>query len=321
MKHSSEMDANQNLYLDILNRIPIEQITDHPNILVAAGFWEEERYQAAKTCYTFMRKIDDLIDNYKAAHQVIGENDSRRFMREVNQWLDSVRTGNRTNPIRNELVDTVRKFKIPLWPLENFARSMIYDINHDGFATIRTFLEYSEGATVAPSSIFVHLCGIRKKDGIWQDPPFDVKPASTPCAIFSYLVHIMRDFQKDQLNNLSYFADDRLLANDLNRPLMKKIAEGAPVTAGFRNLMKEYYFLADEYRKQTWQVLERIGPLVEPRYHLSLRIIFNLYLIVFERIDIDKGSFTALEMNPSPREIHDRVHRTIKEFGYLSVNY
>ena len=315
------MDPNQQLYFDILNRIPIERIQDHPNILVAAGFWEEERYQAARTCYSFMRKIDDLIDDYKARHKRIEEKDREKFIRKVDDWLLMIRTSRRTNPFQKELISTIARYRIPVWAIEDFARSMIYDINNDGFPTLQSFLDYSEGATVAPSSIFVHLCGISKNNGIWQDPRFDVKAASTPCAIFSYLVHIVRDFQKDQLDNLSCFADDRMMANDLTRPLMKQIANGTAVTSGFRNLMKEYYLLADDYRKQTWRVLEQISPLVEPRYHLSLLIIFNLYLMVFERIDIDKGSFTAAELNPSPREIHDRVFRTIKEFQPLSVNF
>ncbi|MCX6227442.1 MAG: squalene/phytoene synthase family protein [Bacteroidia bacterium] len=315
------MDPTKQQYFDILNRIPIERISDHPNILVAAGFWDEERYQAAKTCYSFMRKIDDLIDNYKARHKHIGENDREKLLMKVEDWLRMIRTNRRTYPFQKELISTMERFRIPVWTIENFARSMVYDINNDGFPTLRAFLDYSEGATVAPSSIFVHLCGISKNDRIWQDPPFDVKSASTPCAIFSYLVHIIRDFRKDQLNNLSYFADDRMVANDLTRQLMKQIAAGAAITPGFRNLMKEYYLLADDYRKQTWQVLEQIGPLVEPRYHLSLLIIFNLYLMVFERIDIDQGNFMAAELNPSPLEIHNRVYRTIQEFQDHSVNY
>ncbi len=314
------MYPNQQNYLDILNRIPIDRIHDHPNILVAAGFWEEERFRAAKTCYAFMRKIDDMIDDYKARHKRIDEKDREKFTRKVDEWLQMIKTNSRPKPFQKELVSTIKEFSIPVWPLENFARSMVYDINHDGFPAISDFLDYSEGATVAPSSIFVHLCGIHRKDGIWQNPEFDVKNASTPCSIFSYLVHIMRDFQKDQLNNLSYFADDRLAANDLTRLKMLEIAKGASPTAGFRNLMHEYYQLADDYRQQTWKVLEQISPLVEPRYHLSLLIIFNLYLMVFERIDVERGTFTAAELNPSPREIYDRVHRTINTFRPHSTN-
>jgi phytoene/squalene synthetase len=308
------MDPDQQYYLDILNRIPVEHIHDHPNILVAAGFWDDDRFMAAKTCYSFMRNIDDLIDNYKARHKRIDEKDRALFLRKVEKWMLMASTSRRSHPIKKELVQTLSVFRIPAWTIENFARSMVYDINHDGFPTLQSFLDYSEGATVSPSSIFVHLCGIKKVDGIWQDPSFDVKAASTPCALFSYIVHIIRDFQKDQLNNLSYFADDRILANDLSRPMMRQMAEGAPLTDGFRSLMREYYLLADEYRRQTWEVLNRISPLIEPRYHLSLLIIFSLYLMVFERIDVEHGSFTAEELNPSPAEIYDRVCRTIIGF-------
>lgn len=315
------MDPTRQFYLDILKRIPIERITDHPNILVAAGFWEDERFQTAKTCYAFMRKIDDLIDDYKSKHKFISVNDRKNFEKKVDEWLGMVRPNHKRKLLGNQLISTINRFRIPSWPLEQFARSMVYDINHDGFSTIDSFLTYSEGATVAPSSIFVHLCGISRKDGQWQDPSFDVRTASTPCAVFSYLVHIIRDFQKDQKNNLSYFADDRIVANDLTRDRMRLIGAGEPVTQGFRNLMKEYYELADDYRKQTWQVLERIGPLLEPRYLLSLLIIFNLYLLVFERIDIVKGSFTGLELNPSAAEIYGRVARTIMEFGHDSAKY
>lgn len=310
------MDPDQKLYLDILNRLPIERITKHPNILVAAGFWDEERFQAARTCYAFMRKIDDFIDDYKANHHRIEEKDRKKFTGQVDKWLGNIRENHRPGIFQKELVKTIHQFRIPIWPIEDFARSMLYDINHDGFSDLQSFIDYSDGATVAPSSIFVHLCGIQRVDGQWQDPLFDVKKASAPCAIFSYLVHTIRDFQKDQQNNLSCFADDRLAANDLTRSLMKQIAGGAPVTAGFRNLMKEYYELADDYRKQTLKVLEQISPLVEPRYHLSLLIIFNLYLMVFERIDTINGSFTAAELNPTAQEIHDRVLRTIMEFRH-----
>jgi len=313
------MDTSQQFYIDILNRIPIEKISDHPNILVAAGFWDEERYHAAKTCYAFMRKIDDLIDDYKARHQGIGEKEKAMFLRKAEGWLSMVQSPRRNSPFQKELISVIRKFNIPLWPMENFARSMVYDINNNGFPTIGSFIDYSEGATVSPSAIFVHLCGIRNKDGIWHDPLFNVREISRPCAIFSYLVHIIRDFQKDQMNNLSYFADDRITANGLTRSGMRLIAEGAPIPEGFRNLMKEYYDLADDYRKQTWQVLDQLKGLVEPRYYLSLLIIFNLYLMVFERINIEKGLFTASELNPGSREIYDRVYRTISNFNAVLV--
>lgn len=308
------MGSDKKQFLKIFDSIDFHKIIDHPNILIAAKFWDEERYDAAKTCYKFMRLIDDLIDDYKAAHKVIAPGDRQSFTANINNWLEMIRINGKANPVQIELTDTIEKFKIPLWPLDAFAKSMLYDINYDGFATLDDFLDYSEGASVAPASIFVHLNSISKRNGKYEIPPFDVREAATPCAIFSYFVHIIRDFQKDQLNNLNYFADDLILKNSLTRERLSSIANGEKPGIEFRNLVKVYYKLADKYRQKTYEKIIKIRPFLEPRYQLSLEIIFNLYLMVFERIDIEKGSFTTSELNPTPEETKERVYQTIVQF-------
>ena len=193
---------------------------------------------------------------------------------------------------------------------------MIYDINNDGFPTLNAFLEYAGGASVAPASIFVHLNGLSRVTGNYENPPFDVKWTATPCAIFSYLVHIIRDSQKDQLNNLSYFADDLIIKNGLTRKDMREFADGKPVNDNFRDLIKYYYLLADEYRRKTYDVIREIRPLVEPRYQLSLDIIFDLYLMAFEKIDLQNGNFSTKELNPTPEETKERVYDIIMNFKF-----
>lgn len=301
-------------FIETFNSIPFEKILDHPNILIAARFWEDERYNSAKTCYKFMRAIDDLIDNHKSYHKVISDPEKNLFNAEVEKWINSINSSPDQHPDHKELIETVRKFQIPMWPMEDFAKSMIYDIHNDGFPTMKSFLEYSEGATVAPASIFVHLCCMKKYKGKYIGPPFDLKEVSTPCAVFSYLVHIIRDFEKDQRNNLNYFADDLLEKYGLNRLEIRDIAFGGEIPHGFRNLINEYYLLADLYRKKTGYVIQRIAPMLEPRYLLSLEIIFNLYLMVFERIDVWNGTFRSEDLTPTPDEIKERVYQTIINF-------
>jgi phytoene/squalene synthetase len=308
------MNSQRDRFLEIFNSINFEKIIDHPNILIAANFWEPDRFCAAKTCYNFMRTIDDLIDNHKAKNKLIAPEERKEFIANVEDWLKMIIISKVSNPVDDELIETIEKFRIPLWPMEAFARSMIYDINNDGFPTLEAFLDYAGGASVAPASIFVHLNGLTKSDGNYQIPAFDVKWAATPCAIFSYLVHIIRDFQKDQLNNLSYFADDMILKNSLNRKDLRELAEGKDINRNFRNLIKQYYSLADEYRIKTCEVIRQIRPLLEPRYQLSLDIIFDLYLMVFERIDLQNGKFTTDELNPTSEETRERVYDTIMNF-------
>jgi phytoene synthase len=309
------MNSQKEQFLEIFDSLDFQKITDHPNILIAANFWEADRFCAAKTFYKFMRAIDDMIDNHKAANKFINAGEKCEFISNVDEWLKMVVVPDECDPLKKELLDTIEKFLIPLWPLEAFAKSMIYDINNDGFPTLESFLDYSNGASVAPASIFVHLNGLRKLNNHFEKPEFDVKWASTPCAVFSYLVHIIRDFQKDQLNNLSYFADDLIIKNNLSRKDMREFAEGRAVNADFRNLINVYYRLADEYRIKTYDIITKIRPLLSPRYQLSLEIIFNLYLMVFERIDIRKGTFTNEELNPTPDETRQRVYETIMNFN------
>jgi len=306
--------SKSDVFQDIFYSIDFDKIIDHPNILIAARFWEPERYQAAKNCYKFMRAIDDLIDNYKTEHVTIAQEDKSQFETDVYRWINAVSEATQNNPAQAELIETVKKFCIPSWPLEAFAKSMIYDIYHDGFPTLQSFLDYAAGAAVAPASIFVHLCGLTKQNGQYLPPAFDVKRVATPCAVFSYLVHIIRDFQKDHLNHLNYFGDDLIQKNDLDRQKLLQIAKGAPVTTGFRELIRELYLVADKYRKETCRMIDEISPFLESRSQLSLEIIFTLYLMVFERIDIENGQFTTRELNPTSAEIKERVWQTIVRF-------
>jgi phytoene synthase len=301
-------------YLSIFHTIDFKRIIDHPNILIAAAFWENERYVAARTCYKYMRAIDDLIDCHKSAHKLIAENEKKQFIESVDEWIALAREANNNGSRRHDLLDTIRSFHIPLWPLEAFAKSMIYDINQDGFQTLEDFVRYSQGASVAPASIFVHLSGLRKNKGSFLEPAFDIKDAATPCAMFSYLVHIIRDFQKDQLGNLNYFAVDLMAKYGLTRGDLNNMANGGHIREGFRQMIREYLLIADKYRQSTYKVIQDIWPLLEPRYRLSLLIIFNLYLMVFDRIDPVKGNFTSAELNPTPGEIRSRVYETISGF-------
>jgi len=301
-------------YLNIFNQLDFEKIVDHPNILIAANFWEEDRFQAAKTCYQFMRAIDDFIDNYKSENQKIAEKDRELFENEVTQWIKAVYKTDNTDKDNNNLTRTINHFKIPLWTMETFARSMIYDIYHDGFDTLATFLDYSRGASIAPASVFVHLCGITSVNSVYNVPAFDIRETATPCAVFSYIVHIIRDFQKDQHNNLNYFADDLIEKHGLDRQQLKSISNGGVIPRGFRDMVREYYDLADKYRLMTYRMIQNIKPLVGPRYQLSLEIIFGLYIMVFERINPDWGVFTSAELNPAPQEIRERVYNIILGF-------
>lgn len=302
---------------DLLSKLSYQELLTNPILDFAARTWEEERYKAAQVCYSYMRVIDDLIDNRKAGTPSLSEIEKQEFATIVNDCIESINEAKPSALVQKELVETIRRFRIPLWPLQKFSKSMIYDIHNNGFKTFNSFLKYTEGAAIAPASIFVHFCGVKRENGGYRAPDFDIKEVAKPAALYCYLVHIIRDFQKDQNNNLNYFAEDLVIKNGLDLEMLKDIASGGEIPPGFRNLIEVYYNYADYYRAKTRQKIDKISSSLEPRYRLSFEMIYNLYLQIFERIDIRNGSFTTKELNPTPKEVKNRIDQTINHTNIL----
>ncbi len=301
---------------DVIHKIDFENCIKHPNILIAARIWEDERYNAACVCYKFMRKIDDLIDDKKAINPEFTDEEKKELTEEVNYWINCLQNNAERDPLMQEINEVINKFKIPLYLFENFAKSMIYDINNTGFETFDDFLAYAEGASVAPASIFVHLCCLNYKNGEYLPYDFDLLEVSRPCAIFSYLVHIVRDFQKDQLDNLNYFSLDILKKHDLKPSDLMEMARGSKIKIAFREVIRDYCNYADLYKTKTFNVIDKLTPTLRARYFISLYVIFSLYQQVYERIDIENGTFSTEELNPKPYEIKERVLKIVEELEF-----
>jgi len=296
--------ANESHKTDhFINGIDITKIDKHPNILIAASFWEEDRYQAAKVCYRFMREIDDLVDDQKSREKKLSCMEKQLLSEKMNKRIHCLDKNVSNDPSIRELVEIIDTYKIPLVYFHNFALAMQYDIDHTGFPTFQSFIEYTEGASVAPASIFVHMCCLQKENGSFLVPSVDILKVARPCATFSYLVHVIRDFQKDQNENLNYFALDILRKNNLTPEDLKEIARTGNISQDFINVIRFYKEKAEEYRQETIQQIERLQGIVNGRYLKSLKIIYQLYLSIYERIDEENGTFTTEELTPSIDEI------------------
>ncbi|MFX1466345.1 MAG: squalene/phytoene synthase family protein [Promethearchaeota archaeon] len=308
------MKASPVKHFDFKLNVNFDQILANPILDIGARFWDDERYNVFKLCYRSMRVVDDLIDDRKVDGGKLSDIEKSILIEKITDWIEALENKTPIDSFQEQFLETLARFKIPVWPWRIFAQSMIYDLNHQGFRTFPIFLEYAEGAAVAPGSIFMHLCGIIKENDGYFPPQFDIRKAARPLARFCYLVHIVRDFQKDQNSGLNYFADNLLVENGLNPMILRDIANGGKANPKFRKLMQQYYNFAEDYRSKARHMLSEISAYLEPRYLLSLEIIYSLYLQIFERIDVQNGSFITTELIPSPEEIKDRIDRTISTF-------
>jgi phytoene/squalene synthetase len=124
----------------------------------------------------------------------------------------------------------------------------------------------------------------------------------------------MRDFQKDQLRGLHYYADELLFKHSLTRDDLRRAAEGGPIADGLRDLIDQYRTIADYYRARARRTLDGLAEHLEPRYQLSLEVIYGLYHLVFERIDPRGTSLSAAEFSPSPEAIQSRLQVIVAQF-------
>jgi phytoene/squalene synthetase len=296
----------------LADRFAPETLDGAPILELGARVWPPERYQAFCLCYRTMRWVDDLVDHHRSAAVPFAEVEKDLIRKTISAWM--LGDGPQGRPAALELETLRRRLHLPLWPWERWTRSMLWDLEHDGFRTFSEFLRYSEGAAVAPGAIFMHLCGIREEGSICRPPDFDIRRPARPLAIFAYLVHIMRDFQSDQLQNLHYFADQLLERHGLGRNPLRRIAEGDAIPPSFRRLMRQYRGFADHYRRQARTALDRIFGHLDPEYQLSLEIIYGLYLQIFEKLDPESGGFTTAETHPTCQETRERLVSLIGRF-------
>jgi len=290
--------------------LAFEKILTNPILDIAARFWDKEHYEAFKVCYRSMREIDDLVDHRKANGAPLTLDEQKEYRRKIENWSNEISKG--LPP--TELTRTLKQFNIPVWPWQRLGKAMIYDLDHNGFKSFRTFLRYCEGAAIAPASIFMHLCGVYEVDGKLQPPAFDIRKAARPLALFSYLVHIMRDFEKDQRRNLNYFAEDILLKCGLSKDELNELVRKQSSDDRIRALFSEYKRIAGYYQKLSGKTFKYLLPKLTPKYQLSLHIIYALYSHLYEKIDPHNRSFSETDLNLSPFEVQQRINLTVSSF-------
>ncbi len=287
-----------------------EKILTNPILDIAARFWDEERYNAFKVCYKSMREIDDLVDHRKAEGMALTRTEVSEYTTRIENWSKDISIGTNSS----ELGAILKKYQIPIWPWQRLGKAMIYDLDHNGFSSFRTFLRYCEGAAIAPASIFMHLCGVNESSEKYQAPSFDIRKASRSLAVFSYLVHIMRDFEKDQRRNLNYFADDILLKCGLNKDELNELVKRQSFDDRVMMLIAEYQRFAGFYQNLAKETFQHLLPQMQHRYQLSLHIIYALYSHLYEKIDPQNQAYSETDLNLSPAEVQERINLTVSNF-------
>lgn len=180
---------------------------------VSLFFRDPERYRAFCAYYAVMRVVDDRIDDLPSRSGMSrGERSAEHDV--VLAWDEAVRScyegGAVPGPVLERcghpgaarlldaFADGLGLFRPPPTSWADFFRSMHWDLDHDRFESWADFLRYAQGASVAPTTIFLFLITSRR-DGDSATIPagFDLAECGRRLGSFAYVGHILRDLAED----------------------------------------------------------------------------------------------------------------------------
>jgi len=215
-------------------------------------FRDLDRYQAFCAFYAIMRILDDRVDGLPAR---AGLSRKRRTAEHnvVEAWRLAVRScfedaagdsveGAPPCPEAPHLLTAFReshiRFPVPWRLWENFFSAMHRDIDRPRFCTYQAFLRYAEGASVAPTTIYLTLIAAADADpGLPRPLPqgFDLIRCGRHLGRFAYLGHMLRDLAQDLFavpERQLYLAADDMAAFGVSE--QKLASEAAARRAGPR---------------------------------------------------------------------------------------
>lgn len=261
-------------------------------------FREEERYRAFCASYAIMRIVDDRVDRFLSKAYVSAENRAREFS-VVEAWHEVISAyfaGEAPAPhvaaqtdqpqigrLFSSFAVAMEQFPVPerLW--DDFFASMGQDLRRGRFATYGQFLEYAAGASVAPTTIYLHLisgepCEERR---IFQPPgDFDIVRCGRALGRFAYIAHILRDLREDLMTGgrgLIYLAADDMAAFGVTVESLRRDAAARIASPQLRALVRELVERASTQAREGRTHLSTLGGRLTADRKFVLELIVGIY--------------------------------------------
>ncbi len=268
-------------------------------------FADSERYRAFCALYAVMRVVDDRIDAFLVRSQTVEEEKQQEvsivvaWHRAVSACLNggtpAARDIARTkHPSAGELIrafaEAIQRFPVPATLWDNFFVAMRQDLENARFATYDEFIEYSEGAAVAPTTVYLYLIAADQHDGdgTYRSPRgFDLIQCGQRLGLFAYISHILRDFPKDLTAGeraLLYLAADDMATHGLTEPMFFADLEAGSARPELRALVRDLVERAHTFAAQGRSDLQVLEEALSPDRAFILESIIRAYEEVLERI-------------------------------------
>jgi phytoene synthase len=275
---------------------------DQSNLWLVSQFLQDRaRYEAFISMYAVMRVVDDRVDALPGP-EALGAAERRRVLDELDRWearIGAALSGRAgaagADPLDTALAAAAVRFPAPAVLWTNFLRAMRFDVDHDRIDTRERFLDYAEGATAAPTTLYVYLLAAnRDPQGRYTLPPsadgFELLACGRNLGLFAYLAHILRDVAKDlRLGERGriYLPLEDLTAAGLSESDYGEIVSRGRGEARWDRLVALVLARARAYEAEGAALARRRFPVMDPDCRFILSLIIRTYGQLLDRIEAD----------------------------------
>jgi phytoene/squalene synthetase len=279
---------------------------DYNNLYISSSFFKDRmKYKAFCAFYAVMRIVDDRIDNLPLSTKQ-NEETLKKELVVVDSWeqvVISCQQGiypistqlescnfTETSEVCESLIESFRNFYVPIELWTNFFDAMRSDLVAGEFKCWSGFLEYAEGATVAPTTIYLLLIVSRlsKSKNSYEIPiEFDLFTCGRYLGIFAYLAHIIRDLVKDikAESTRICITDEDMAIHGLSIDQIKRDVIKHHATPQTRNLVKDLLLRAKNYHAKGSALAEGIKDFIESDCQFILELIIKIYEHIILKIE------------------------------------
>ena len=274
--------------------------------LTSSFFAEPQRYSAFCALYAVMRVVDDRIDEIPARGELSPESRQHEHA-VVDAWRALIRTAHADrapapedlaaceSPLAGDLISTsreaMRMFPVPLTLWENFFVAMHQDIDSSRFATYDQFLGYTEGASVAPTTIYLYLIAAERRDAaeLYVPPAeLDLIACGRQLGIFAYLGHILRDLAQDLATGdegLLYLAASDMATHGVSEESLRHDLERGQAAEPLRALVRSLAERSRQAYATSRQLLTPLDGRLSGDRAFILELIVTIYKAIVDKVE------------------------------------
>jgi phytoene/squalene synthetase len=314
---------------------------DNNNLYVTSSFFRDlAKYRAFCAYYAVMRVVDDRVDNLTSSDRR-SEELQRRELGVIEAWERAVifccrgvhPTASQleacdfaeAEAVCQSLIAAYRTFPVPIKLWTNFFAAMRSDIVASEFACWSDFLTYAEGATVAPTTIYLLLIVARRykmKNSCEFPRGFDLYACGRHLGLFAYLGHIIRDLATDITHTETRlcFTREDMLAHGVSPEMLKSEALNRRASPATRCLVEELLQRARWHLAHGRALAVPIYVFLDSTSRFILELIITMYEHVIVKIESNGCDPMTKRHHLTRREKAEIVHQVAARTGFSLPN-